>query len=335
MGITKEQLERAIFIEKLKYYEIAKKYNIGRSTVDWYINRYGIVTPLKSKAKPTKEELYTLYFEKNMSKSELLKYFRMGNTTLEKLFKEYGLKFRPLGTNQSHHWTYEEVKKCFSDIGYELLEESYINGNTPMQYKCDKGHIGKIRFGVILRGGRCKKCAVEEQAAKRRLTLEQAQKIFEERGAKLLATEYKNAVTPMKFICPKCGGKSFISLSNFKRGYGCSNCRVLQFSGENNPRYNPNLSDYDRQELGRYEEGYCSFRRSVFARDKQCVLCGSKKNRVVHHLDGYSEHPEKRTDMKNAVTLCEECHKNFHSDYGYGNNTKKQFEEFAKTFKTP
>ena len=216
MGITKEQLERAIFIEKLKYYEIAKKYNIGRSTVDWYINRYGIVTPLKSKAKPTKEELYTLYFEKNMSKSELLKYFRMGNTTLEKLFKEYGLKFRPLGTNQSHHWTYEEVKKCFSDIGYELLEESYINGNTPMQYKCDKGHIGKIRFGVILRGGRCKKCAVEEQAAKRRLTLEQAQKIFEERGAKLLATEYKNAVTPMKFICPKCGGKSFISLSNFK-----------------------------------------------------------------------------------------------------------------------
>ena len=32
--------------------------------------------------------------------------------------------------------------------------------------------------------------------------------------------------------------------------------------------------------------------------------------------------------MTNGVTLCEDCHKEFHKIYGYGNNTEKQYEEF-------
>lgn len=333
MKITKEQLERAIFVDKLSYKQIAEKFQIGRSTVDWYITRYGITTPRQLKHKPTKEELYTLYFEKNLSKREILKRYQMGRTTLEKLFNEYGLEFRPIGTNQGHHWTYKEVKELFENIGYQLLEKEYKNSSTPMKYKCDKGHIGEIRLQVIARGGRCKQCAAEETAAKKRHTLEQVRKIFEERGAKLISTEYKNARTPLEFVCPKCGEKAKMSLSNFRKGYGCSNCRRLQFSGANNPHYNPNLSDYDRQGLGRYEAGYAAFRRKVFARDKVCVVCGSKKDKRVHHLEGYSNNPDLRTDANNAVTLCEECHKLFHSLYGYGENNRKQFEDFKKTFR--
>lgn len=328
MKITKEQLEQAIFDDKLKYSQIAEKYNMSVQAVSWYVNKYDVQTPLKTKKYPTKDELVELYFNQCKSVSEILDIYRMGKSTLEKLFKKYDLKFRPPGTNGRHRWTYDEVKRYFSDNGCELLSSEYVNQKTPLNYRCSNGHETKIVFSAFLRGQRCKKCATEKLAEKKKYTFEEVQKIFSGRGAVLLSTEYKGAHEKLEYICPKCGERAFMSLSNFMRGYGCSNCKRLRFIGKNNPHYNPDLTDDERLELGRYEDGYKSFRRSVFARDKKCVICGSTRNKIVHHLDGYSRKPEKRTDKENAVTLCEECHKKFHKKYGYGNNTKSQFEEF-------
>lgn len=339
MNITKEQLEKSIYEEHLTYDEIARKFNMGRSTVDWYINKFDIPKPRKNKHYPTKEELYELYYVQRKPTNEIMKIYSMGQKTLTKLFNEYGLEVRPLGTNQGHSWTYEEVKALFKERGLELLETEYRNSVTPMRYRCEKGHEGVIRFICILRGNGCQRCGAQRSYEKRNLSLyaknrklsyEEVKKIFEDRGAVLLSKEYKNATTPLEYICPKCGARAFMSLSNFKRGYGCANCKRLQFMGEKNPHYNPNLSDEDRQEIGRYEERYKAFRKAVFARDRRCVICGEERNKVVHHLDGYAENPEKRTDTENAVTLCETCHKKFHSQYGYGGNTKQQFEEFRK-----
>lgn len=334
MKITKEQLEQAIFERKMTYKSIAEEYKMSVATVNWYVRKYDIATPMKTKVYPTKNELYDLYYVQRKPIREILKIYSMGKTTLEKLFKKYGLEFRPLGTNQGHSWTYDEVKKYFSDNGCELLSTEYVNSSTLLEYRCKCGGISKIRFFAFKRGQRqCKKCAAKQSAEKNRFTYNEVKNIFEEKGAVLLSKEYINTQTPLEYICPKCGEHAFMSLSNFQKGYNCSNCKRLRFKGENNPHYNPLLSDYDRQELGRYEEGYKAFRRSVFARDKQCVICGASKNKIVHHLDGYSENPEKRTDINNAVTLCEECHKKFHSKHGYGGNTKEQFNEFRKACK--
>lgn len=113
--------------------------------------------------------------------------------------------------------------------------------------------------------------------------------------------------------------------------YYCIGCTGKIFrSRENNSKWNPNLTDEER-EIGRDYPEYNEFVRRVLARDKYTCQCCKKRinNKAeVHHLDGYNWCIEKRTDETNGVTLCFDCHANFHSKYGKGNNTKEQYEEW-------
>ena len=100
--------------------------------------------------------------------------------------------------------------------------------------------------------------------------------------------------------------------------------------GENNPNYSTELTQEER-ENGRKIDGYATWRKKVYEKDNYtCQCCGDNKghNLNSHHLDGYNWCKEKRTDINNGVTLCEDCHKEFHNIYGKGNNTKEQFDEF-------
>lgn len=104
----------------------------------------------------------------------------------------------------------------------------------------------------------------------------------------------------------------------------------VKLSGKNNPNWNPNLTEEER-DRNRIYEGKKEFIKKVLARDNYtCQCCGKSKsnNMEVHHLDGYNWCKEKRSNETNGVTLCCNCHKNFHSIYGRGNNTKEQFEEW-------
>ena len=58
-------------------------------------------------------------------------------------------------------------------------------------------------------------------------------------------------------------------------------------------------------------------------------LSGIKsKNTITHHLDSQSLFPELVFEPTNVVVLLEKFHKDFHSTYGYGNNTRGQFGEW-------
>lgn len=117
--------------------------------------------------------------------------------------------------------------------------------------------------------------------------------------------------------------------------YYCEKCRSKVFiSGKNNPRWNNTLTDYERENGRNYPE-YREFVKKVMQRDNYlCAVCGKTKSNdmYVHHLDGYNWCDEGRTKLSNGITLCGDCHKEFHRVYGCGFNTKEQFEEwYGKT----
>lgn len=65
-----------------------------------------------------------------------------------------------------------------------------------------------------------------------------------------------------------------------------------------------------------------------FRDNKTCQVCGETKNLKAHHLDGYNWAIDRQLDPNNGITVCLDCHKAFHSLYGYGDNTAEQFVEW-------
>lgn len=104
----------------------------------------------------------------------------------------------------------------------------------------------------------------------------------------------------------------------------------IQRFGSDNPNYDPTKTQKER-EVGRLYTGYGLWRKAVFERDNYtCQCCGDFKggNLRAHHLDAYSWCKERRLDIENGITLCDTCHRKFHSKYGVFNNTGKQFITF-------
>ena len=123
------------------------------------------------------------------------------------------------------------------------------------------------------------------------------------------------------------------TLLNSGKTKSCGCLRLGQV-GENHPSYNPNLTDEERlKNRYRMSDGdFRSWANLIKERDNYtCQVCGDNKsgNLNAHHLNGWNTFPEQRFDLDNGVTLCTDCHKDFHSQYGYGDNTREQFDEYA------
>lgn len=102
--------------------------------------------------------------------------------------------------------------------------------------------------------------------------------------------------------------------------------------GDKHPKWNAELTDEERIAKRAYPE-YTEWRMQVFERDGYtCQICGDNKggNLVAHHLNGYHWDKKARVDINNGVTLCESCHSDFHSIYGYGDNNIFQFAQYQE-----
>lgn len=105
-----------------------------------------------------------------------------------------------------------------------------------------------------------------------------------------------------------------------------------RFFGEDSPRWKGGVAQ-QRNERATYE--YREWRKWVFDRDNYtCKCCGDKSHKkhpvklIAHHIYNWKDNPDKRYDINNGITLCEDCHLMFHILFGKKDNNLLQLNEF-------
>lgn len=103
-------------------------------------------------------------------------------------------------------------------------------------------------------------------------------------------------------------------------------------TGPRKMRTTKNKPSLNKVSKPRQIPGYASWKQKVYQRDYgYCQCCGKRENyRAEHHIYSYHAHPELRTHIDNGITLCWDCHGEFHSIYGLRNNTLDQLQEFLR-----
>lgn len=96
---------------------------------------------------------------------------------------------------------------------------------------------------------------------------------------------------------------------------------------ENHPNWKGGVT-YLR-ECAMQTKDYKDWRKNVFERDDfTCKKCNQKGYDLnAHHIMSYAEYPKLRLDVENGVTLCKECHIEFHKQWGRKTN-KNQLQIF-------
>ena len=103
----------------------------------------------------------------------------------------------------------------------------------------------------------------------------------------------------------------------------------LNQRGDKHPLWKGGISSENEKIRGSLK--YKLWQDSVKNRDNnKCQKC--EENRVSklmgHHILNFSDYPKLRLTIDNGVTLCRDCHKKFHMNYGFKSNTREQLEEF-------
>ncbi len=121
--------------------------------------------------------------------------------------------------------TFQSIKSSFEKEDYTLLNKTYVNSKTKLDYICPKGHKHSMNWNSWQQGKRCPTCAGQTKP-----TYEFVKTSFESEGYTLLSKEYINNRQKLDYICPK-GHKHSISWSNWKQGNRCAICaKNVKFS---------------------------------------------------------------------------------------------------------
>lgn len=246
----------------------------------------------------------------------------------------------------------EVINRIKSNKKYDNFEivstHGYIDGKSKIKMKCNIHNIEWDATANSLSNGstNCPKCRVDKIVKSQRLELNVILDRINTKNPNVNVVKvhnFRNHYSRADFYCNihnlEIKNKK---LSNAMLSTICPECIFDKNRGENNWRWNPDLTFEDRQRnraLPFYENGmtYESWRFEVYKKDDfTCQICGHKnikglgysKNLNAHHKDSWDLNEDKRFDINNGVTLCCDCHKEFHSIYGYGNNTEEQYNEF-------
>lgn len=142
-------------------------------------------------------------------------------------------------------------------------------------------------------------------------------------------------------VC-SCGNKRIVIGRNLKNGNtkscGCLGLELCKGKrGSLHPRWNPDLTDDDRRsqhhgKSSEMERKLQVWRTRIYKRDNYtCQVCFMHGVYIqAHHLNSWDSNKKERYNLANGISLCRECHKDFHQEYGMGQNTLDEFNEWRE-----
>ena len=143
-----------------------------------------------------------------------------------------------------------------------------------------------------------------------------------------------------EYLCLcECGNLTIVSQGNLRKGNtkscGCyikeiTSTRASLLTGSKNGNWKGGITkDYQRV---RNSLKYQEWRLEVYKKDNfTCQKCGCNEggNLNAHHILSFKDWPEARIVVDNGMTLCKDCHKDYHGIYGYTNFPDGSLEEWV------
>lgn len=199
-----------------------------------------------------------------------------GNKALKKARTKYSL---------------EKAKDMLQKRGYALLENEYIDCQTPMRCTCEKGHEFTIKLAYFMNGhSGCKLCANESLKGENHYNYKGGESEVIDYFRKHLKEWKMTVAKKYNYVCALTGSKKDCVVHHIIS----FNTILKEACEETNLSLRQKIKDYTKEEFERLEKAVM---------DK-------------HTID-------------NGVLLQRKVHNRFHAIYGKGNNTKEQFLEFA------
>ena len=183
------------------------------------------------------------------------------------------------------------------------------------------------------------------------------------RNHQIVENNYLNCTSKIKIVCLTHNKIYITTYKNYKRSkFGCLCCSSLK--GKSRPDYvkqkiskalkdkPKKYSSWLKGKKGNSHPCYKHGLGNIRAKNKnelkklniwkkvvlnnynyKCFITGlkntSKTPLVIHHLESWDNNKDLRYEINNGVVLLKKIHKDFHDQYGFGNNTKLQFEAFC------
>ena len=256
---------------------------------------------------------------------------------------------------------FDEVLETIHDNGCEYISGEYINSSSKLLLRCKCGNefeksMQKFKSGQT----HCPECGMKNLSnTKTKYSAIDAKKILKRYGFHMDESNYVNASTKIPCECLN-GHRCDIVLSQLL--VGRSGCR--QCSNDSKKSF---LSHFwnggDASVQDEIRKSLKLWKASIYkAYNYKCPITGEMaKNCVVHHLTSFNkiadevcdqykdsvsystkikdmesyEEFEKiknaivnRHDLSTGILISKDVHRKFHKQYGYGDNTPSQFEDF-------
>lgn len=105
----------------------------------------------------------------------------------------------------------------------------------------------------------------------------------------------------------------------------------LKNRGSKHYNWNPNYTEEDRIKNKNLRGRMKYLSKKCFERDNYtCQICNKRGTLNAHHLNSFIKYENERFNLDNLITLCIDCHIDYHKNYKIDNVNKQSFLEYTQ-----